>query len=94
MNLYYPISKKPEKKIATGSLSLVADNRFAQQKVAYFIEKNQQNNDRVVAELKHPEIVFITSDGIRLKGYESNGVDPTGREKMIYQEWYVSFKEQ
>jgi hypothetical protein len=45
---------------------------------------------RLLAELRHAEIVSASSHGIMLKGYEPAGVDRHGREVMKYQEWWIT----
>ena len=45
----------------------------------------------LVAELRFPEIVHASSEGIFLNGYEPAGVDKTGREITKYQEWWMLY---
>jgi hypothetical protein len=47
---------------------------------------------RIMAQLEKPEIMFINSSGMMVKGYEPDGVDKTGRAKYKYQEWFIAFK--
>ena len=51
-------------------------------------------DSRVLGILKNPEIIFINSEGIMLKGYEPAGIDKAGRTKFNYQEWYCQFIEE
>lgn len=43
----------------------------------------------IITELDKADIVFINSEGMMLKGYEPNGHESTGRQKFLYQEWYL-----
>lgn len=45
-------------------------------------------DERFVAELKKPDIIYINQHGILLKGYEPAGCDRQGRQKFVYQEWF------
>ena len=58
---------------------------------AFFFEgKDETAKSRTLGMLKHPEIIFISSDGIMLKGYEQCGFNTFGQNKFKYQEWYCS----
>jgi len=47
--------------------------------------------ERILAELKKPDIIFINAHGILLKGYEPAGIDRQNRQKFVYQEWFCVF---
>lgn len=48
-------------------------------------------DERILAELKKPDIIFINQHGILLKGYEPAGADRQHRQKFVYQEWFCVF---
>ena len=59
-------------------------------KVADFWTPDATNGSRV-AELRFPEIVHASSEGIFLRGWEPTGADKTGRETTQYQEWWMLY---
>lgn len=48
-------------------------------------------DERILAELKKPDIIFINAHGILLKGYEPAGCDRQHRQKFVYQVWFCAF---
>jgi len=43
--------------------------------------------------LRKVEVISITPDGIRLRGFESVGFEKNGQEKFKYQEWWCSYEQ-
>ena len=78
---------KPDKKGIEGSLAV--HSLEGKETTALFFQ-----NERVMAELKKPDIIFINPHGISLKGYEPAGCDRKGRQKFVYQEWFCAFPKQ
>ena len=74
---------KKEKNGTTGILS-IDTSTLVNKRTAYFLDEQE----RCVATLNNPEVVWINPHGIYLKGYEPDGVDKTGRQKYKYQEWF------
>jgi hypothetical protein len=60
-------------------------------KVALFYEGEADNNSKLLAKMNLPEILWITSNGIFLKGYKPDGVNKKGIEKFVCQEWFCEF---
>lgn len=60
-------------------------------KEVIFFEGHGDRESKILGELKNPEIKFINSRGIMLKGFEPSGFTKDGRQKFNYQEWYLSF---
>lgn len=58
---------------------------------AIFFENEAGWGDRALGSLKKAEVVLITSNGIRIKGFEFIGLDKQGKEKYRYIEWWCSF---
>lgn len=85
-NFIPQIVKGKPKILGTGILT-------ADEKEAIFFSSSDWDSI-VLGRLKHPEIIFINFHGILIKGYESCGVDKTGKEKYNYQEWYCSYIEE
>jgi hypothetical protein len=57
----------------------------------FFWDDANNPQGHVLAKLEKPEIIFINSIGMMVKGYEPDGVDRAGRRKFKYQEWFVAF---
>ena len=56
---------------------------------ALFFENKAEWNDKLLGTLKKAELIFITSHGIMLKGFEPTGtIDKQGKEKFRYMEWW------
>ena len=83
MKLYKQLPK-PAKKPIEGQIT-------AHHKNMDFWTPNAGGDGKIAASLSHPEIVYATSHGIYLKGYEPSGVDKTGREVVKYQEWWIAY---
>lgn len=77
---------KTDKKGIEGSLSVHSSD--GRETVAMFFE-----DERLIAQLNKPDIIFINAHGILLKGYEPAGADRQGRIKYNYQEWFCVFSE-
>ncbi len=60
-------------------------------KEAVFYSANANEDSHVLGTLKDPEIIFINSYGIRIRGIEMHNFDKLGREIFTYQEWYCSY---
>jgi hypothetical protein len=58
---------------------------------ALFFENEAGWNDKLLGILEHPEIKWMNSNGIYLKGFAPNGTDKLGRNKYKYMEWYCTF---
>lgn len=63
-----------------------------QDKVALFFSDDAGLNSKLLGTLEHPEIIFMNSVGILIKGFEPCGSDKSGRQKFNYQEWYCTYK--
>lgn len=75
---------KPDKTGNNGSLAV--HNLPPDGLVAYFFQ-----DERIIAEIRKPDIVFINQHGIMLKGYEPAGCNKKGQQKFNYQEWFCVF---
>ena len=78
------LQQPKQKELGVGVLT-IHDN------AAYFFEGNAEANAKMLGRLRNPEVTFINSRGILLKGYEPDGVDKASRERFKYQEWYCTF---
>ena len=76
--MLYKQKPKPTKLVWHGYAS--GDN-----KAIHFFDMD----DKLICTLEKPDIIFINTDGLMIKGYEPNGVDRAGRQKYLYQEWYL-----
>lgn len=77
---------KPDKKGIEGNLAV--HDLPPEGLAAYFFQ-----DEKILAQLNKPDIVFINPPGIMLRGYEPAGVDRQGRQKFTYQEWFLRFKD-
>jgi uncharacterized protein YjhX (UPF0386 family) len=77
------------KLIGSGVVNAVSDMRYSQQREAHFLD---QSGEKVLAELRYPELISINRDGIKLKGFEVKVLDKLGKEKLAYQEWNLIFE--
>jgi len=82
-NLYLQ-KPKPSKKQLVGEVTSDKAEMF-------FWDDANNPQGHVLAKLEKPEIIFINSRGMMVKGYEPDGVDRAGRRKFKYQEWFVAF---
>ena len=46
-------------------------------------------NDELVYSLIKPDIIFISQDGMLIRGYEPAGFDKSGLQIFKYQEWLL-----
>jgi len=82
-NLYIQ-KPKPSKTPLTGAATCDHDEMI-------FWDDPTNQRGHVLAVIRHPELVFINSHGVMVKGYEPDGEDKTGRSKFKYQEWFIAF---
>jgi len=84
---FYPqIGKKPKLK---GIGTLCIDNGLAM-----FFEGNADWNDMILSRLDKAEVIFISSLGVKVKGFEHIGNEKDGRKKYKYMEWWCPFVEE
>ena len=50
-------------------------------------------DDKIIAELNEPELIFMNSHGIRFCGFEHSGYEKDGQKKFRYMEWWCVFEE-
>ena len=82
--ILYKQKPKPDKKGIKGLLAvhdLPPDGL-----IAYLFQ-----DERLLAKLRKPDIIFINAHGVSMKGYEPAGCDRQGRQKFVYQEWFCAF---
>lgn len=77
----FPASQR--KKGIAGSLSVATDSRNS---IAYFFD----DNEKCVAEMDRPELMWINPAGLMLRGFQPDGCDKIGTRKYKYQEWYCA----
>lgn len=53
--------------------------------------KNSLNEVHILAILHGVALKSTGADGIRLSGFQPNGIDKQGREKFVYQEWWLAY---
>lgn len=79
-----PISKN----LGQGTLSVEGNG------VARFTSSHRENSlfdSHILAVLHGVRLELAAKDGIRLSGFQPNGVDKQGREKFRYQEWWLAY---
>jgi hypothetical protein len=47
---------------------------------------------KILGALNRIRLEIVSRDGIRLSGFQANGFDNTGREKFVYQEWWLEYR--
>lgn len=74
---------KPPKKPLMGNLSL-------NEREAFIFDLQ----DRCIADIAKPEIIYAGPNGFMLRGFEQIGIESNGNKKYRYQEWYLHYLEQ
>jgi len=83
-HLYLQLPKP--KDFGLGVLSLVSDGG-----TAHFFSGDGGDGARIVADLERVRLAFAGADGLMLSGMQPVGLDRLGRQKYIYQEWWLRF---
>lgn len=73
------------KRIGGGVLSVGKDGD------AMFFSGDGERDSKNLAEMIRVKLDFAGSNGLRLSGFERNGVDSGGREKYRFQEWWLAY---
>ena len=58
---------------------------------AMFFSGHGESGAAVLASLRRARLDTASANGIMLSGFESTGIDRSGREKLAYQEWWLRY---
>jgi len=81
---FIPQKGKNPKIVGTGVLTMDHGE-------AVFFSGDAGADSKVLGVLEKPEVVFLNSSGILLKGYVSAGFERDGTERLNNVKWYCTF---
>lgn len=83
-NLIPQIGAQKKKILGTGILTF-------DKETAIFFEGDADWGSKILGTLEKAEIIFVASNGIRVKGFEHIGYEKNGTKKYRYMEWFCPF---